>query len=70
MDPSRLSTYRLIAAAPLAAVASGASADIVYTELDSQIGGPGPAPARRGPGGLPAGVGTRRTRPGAARPGR
>ena len=44
MDPSRLSTYRLIAAAPLAAVASGASADIVYTELDSQIGGPGPAP--------------------------
>ena len=44
MDRSRLSTYRLIAAAPLAAVVSGASADIVYTELDYQIGGPGPAP--------------------------
>jgi hypothetical protein len=44
MDRSRLSTYRLIAAAPLAAVASGASADIVYSELDYQIGGPGPAP--------------------------
>jgi hypothetical protein len=44
MVPSRLSTYRLIAAAPLAAMASGATADIVYTELDYQIGGPGDAP--------------------------
>lgn len=44
MVPSRLSTYRLIAAAPLAAMASGAAADIVYTEMDYQIGGPGDAP--------------------------
>ncbi len=44
MDRSRLSTYKVMAAAPLAALASGASADIVYTELDYQIGGPGPAP--------------------------
>ena len=44
MDLSRLSTYRLIAAAPLAAVVSGASADIVYTQLDFQIGGPGSSP--------------------------
>lgn len=45
MSSERLSTYRLIAAAPLAAIASGAAADIVYTEVDVQLGGPGPAPA-------------------------
>lgn len=44
MSLSRLSTYRLIAAAPLAAMASGATADIVYTEMDYQIGGPGETP--------------------------
>ena len=44
MSLSRLSTYRLIAAAPLAAMASGATADIVYTEMDFQLGGPGSEP--------------------------
>ncbi len=44
MNSERLSTYRLIAAAPLAAIASGAAADIVYTEVDVQFGGPGPQP--------------------------
>lgn len=44
MNSRRLSTYRLIAAAPLAAIASAAHADIVYTEVDVQIGGPGSEP--------------------------